>query len=151
MSNRRGRLVISSSFDNRFREGWELPTGSLSAARQSARVPATDEPTASSPRRIAACAFSHLGPAVKGTACVLWRAIGEAGAMCLVRAPPDPHKTDGTQALSGASPRTRSVGEGKHGFLVPAIDPDSKPGLRTCKGPIQDPPRGRSALMQETE
>jgi hypothetical protein len=40
-------------------------------------------------RRMAAGAVSHVGPAVRGTAIVLWRALGEAGAMCLVTPPPE--------------------------------------------------------------
>lgn len=54
-------------------------------------VLAAEQPVASaarpSARQMAAGAISHLGPAVKGTASVLWRALGDAGAMSLVTPP----------------------------------------------------------------
>jgi hypothetical protein len=45
--------------------------------------------TARTARRMAAGAGSHLGPAVKGTAGVLWRALGQASAMSLVAPAPE--------------------------------------------------------------
>lgn len=61
---------------------------------------------ASAASRIAAGAVSHVGPAVRGTAIVLWRALGEAGAMCLVTPPPEPERSSpwGGESTSSREP-----------------------------------------------
>jgi hypothetical protein len=66
------------------------PTVRISTMERTPGLPAAPSHANAGPR-IAVGTVSHLGPAVRGTAAVLLRAIGEAAAMGLVT-PPRPPK-----------------------------------------------------------